>query len=192
MKPRIATAVMLFIASYSPLFFVLTMKDYNFDLGQFANPSRSIGILVLSLLSIIVSVILLRIIPKGSYIVKILSVENRSGDFLNYSIPYLLSFLGNDLSDIHDTLALVVFLSIMLIVSLKTHAIFINPLLVIAGYSLFDIEYEYDENQRTVLVLSKMVPKVGAHYHLAQLTSGLDIIRGDENEIIGQTEETES
>ena len=98
--------------------------------------------------------------------VKILSVNNRSIDLINYTIPYILSFFSFDLSRWDDIISLSVFLLIMLVLTITSKSIFLNPILAFAGYGLYDIEYELNKKTFSVIAISKFELKTGERFFL--------------------------
>jgi|SRR5690625_77434 len=171
MKPKLLTAILLFISAYSPLFLILAVKDFDFyESCRFAHPI-GVGILLgLSVLSVILLFITVKRIKRGSMIVTVKAVRNRSIDLINYTIPYIVSFFGFNLSKIEDVLALTIFLSLLLLMTLKSKSVFMNPILLIAGYNLYDLDYEYDGKVHSTIVISKFDVKTNERYYIRSLT----------------------
>ena len=101
--------------------------------------------------------------------VKILSVNNRSIDLINYTIPYILSFFSFDLSRWDDIISLSIFLLIMLVLTITSKSIFLNPILAFAGYGLYDIEYEFNKKTFSVIAISKFELKTGERFFIRNL-----------------------
>ena len=140
MQPRFLTSVLLFVSGYSPLFLILAIQDFSFhDTMRFANPKAVLFLFLLIIVSVGLLWFTVSKIGRGSMSVKVKSIKNRSSDLVNYTIPYILSFFGFDLSDIADIISLSIFLSIMLIITIQTKAIFLNPVLAMMGYGLYDL-----------------------------------------------------
>ena len=169
MKPRIITLILLFISSYSPLFLILAVKDFDFENNCWKHPFAVWIILGLSLLSIILLFIFLLCLKKGNMPVKIISVKNRSIDLINYTIPYILSFFNFDLSKWDDIISLSIFLIIMLVLTITSKSIFLNPVLAFAGYGMYDIEYEFENTKSTVIAISKHELRVGNRFFIRNL-----------------------
>jgi hypothetical protein len=133
-----------------------------------------IGIVFLSivLLFIIFSLI------KGGDIITITSVDNRSPDIINYTIPYLLAFINTDLSSLPDLISVCIFLFILMMLTITSKSIFINPVLAMAGYGLYDIHYMYNDNDMSKTVLSKSELLVTNRYCIKSLTPFLGLIGG--------------
>ena len=136
MKPRIFTAILLFISAYSPLFLILAVKDFDFKTThQLIHPLPiyiMLGIVVLSIILLFTTVAKI----KGGIVVTVKTVKNRSVDLINYTIPYMLSFFGIDLSKPEDVIAISIFLLILLLLTITSKSVFINPVLALVGYGL--------------------------------------------------------
>jgi hypothetical protein len=79
--------------------------------------------------------------------VEITSVSNRSGELMNYSIPYMISFFVMDLGKVKLLISFGFFMFIMYLLTLKTHNIFVNPILALLGYNLYDVKYKKNGNE---------------------------------------------
>ena len=178
MKPRIWTSILLFISAYSPLFLILAVKDFDFDeTYRLQHPLAVYIMLGLSTLSVIILFLILKLIKQGNMPVKIKSVRNRSVDLINYTIPYILSFFGFDLSKWEDVISLAIFMTIMLVLTITSRSLFLNPILAFAGYGLYDIDYEFNGETQTILVLSKIELRVGEQVYIKSLTRFLYLIK---------------
>lgn len=182
MKPKLLTAVLLFISAYSPLFLILAVKDFDFyENYRFFHPV-GVGILLsLSVLGIILLFMTVKKIKRGNMIVTVKAVRNRSIDLINYTIPYIVSFFGFNLSKVEDVLALIIFLFLLLVMTLKSKSVFMNPILLIAGYNLYDLDYEYDGRPYSIIVISKFDMKTKERYYIRRLTRFLYFITEKEN-----------
>ena len=171
MKPKILTAILLFISAYAPLFIILAVKDFDFSEALRFKHSipiyiilgftfGSIGLLFYSVSSI----------KKGNMPVKVKTVKSRSVDLINYTIPYIVSFFGFDLSKTEDVVSLTIFLLLMLLLTIKSKSVFMNPILLLAGYNLYDLEYEFDGKYNTTIVISKYEIRTGEIYFIRSLT----------------------
>lgn len=171
MKPKLLTSILLFISAYSPLFLILAIKDFDFhETYTFYHPTGISILLGLSFLSIILLFITVKSIKRGNKIVTVKTVQNRSIDLINYTIPYIVSFFSFNLSKIEDILSLVIFLLLLLLLTLKSKSVFMNPILLIAGYNLYDLNYEYDGKDHSTIVISKFEMKPNERFYIRSLT----------------------
>lgn len=178
MKPKIWTSILLFISAYSPLFLILAVKDFDFDYTcKLQHPLAIYTMLGLSLISIIILFLVIKCMPKGNMPVIIKRVSNRSVDLINYTIPYILSFFGFDLSKWEDVISLAIFLTIMLVLTITSRSLFLNPILAFAGYGLYDIDYEFGGKVESTTVLCKYDLKTGQKFYIKSLTRFLYLVK---------------
>ena len=182
MKPRLFTSILLFVSAYSPLFVILAVKDYDFDKTlQFKHPVAVFIILGLAALSIVLLFVTVSNIKRGNMPVTIKSVQNRSVDLINYSIPYILSFFGFDLSKWEDIISLGIFLHILLLLTINTKSVFLNPILALVGYGLYDIKYQFDGKENNTIVISKYELHEGDRFYIRSLTRFLYFVKEPAN-----------
>ena len=63
----------------------------------------------------------------------------------------------------------------MLFLTIKSKSVFLNPILLLAGYNLYDLDYEFDGKEDYRIVLSKHEPKKGERFYIRSLTRFLYI-----------------
>ena len=113
--------------------------------------------------------------------VKVKGIKSRSVDLINYTIPYIFSFFGFDLSKTADVVSLTIFLLLMLLMTIKSKSVFMNPILLLAGYSLYDLEYEFDGKTNFTIVISNHDMRIGEVYYIRSLTRFLYFATEKEN-----------
>jgi len=171
MKPRIITSVLLFISGYSPLFIIFAVKDFDFVGNKsFNHPIAIWTMLGITTLSIVLLFVTVRTMKRGNMSVEVVSVKNRSVDLINYTIPYMLSFFGIDLSKPEDIISICIFMLIMLLLTITSKSVFINPILAMANYNLYDLEYKFDGKIFSTVIISKEEVYVGERYYMRSLT----------------------
>lgn len=182
MKPRIFTSILLFISAYSPLFLILAVKDFDFQTTyQLKHPLAIYILLGLTLLSVILLFVTVSTIKRGNMCVEIVSVKNRSVDLINYTIPYMLSFFGIDLSKPEDVIAITIFMLIMLLLTITSKSVFLNPVLALVGYGLYDLEYKFDGKTCSTIVISKLEMHTGDRFYIRSLTRFLYFVTEEKN-----------
>lgn len=177
MKPKLVTAILLFISAYAPLFLILAVKDFDFDeLQWFKHPVAVLVLLAITVLSIVSLFVTMNKLDKGNMAVKVVSIKDRSSDLINYTIPYILSFFGFDLSKWGDVISLGIFLSIMMLLTIKSKAVFLNPMLAMRGYGLYDLEYSFGGSHKNIIILSNYDLKPGLVCHIRSLSRFLYVV----------------
>lgn len=185
MKPKLITAILLFISAYSPLFIILSVKDFDFHkTHRFQHPIQIIILICITFLSVALLFFSIKSIKKGNMPVKIISVKSRSVDLINYTIPYIVSFFGFDLSKTSDVISLILFLLLMLLMTIKSKSVFMNPILLLFGYNLYDIEFEFDCKRNSTIAMTKEDLKINNYYFVRSLTKFLYIITEKDNKEI--------
>ncbi len=144
MKLRLLSSILIFISAYSPLSIIFLIQDYDSKTHWFSSPWVVLSIFALAALSCLVIWASVHFMKVSTPPITIVSVSNRSGELINYSIPYMVSFFVLNLSDIKLLLSFAFFMVIMYWMTLKTHNIFINPILAIMGYNIYDVHYKRD------------------------------------------------
>ncbi|MGR5062008.1 hypothetical protein [Photobacterium sp. DNB22_13_2] len=176
-KTRLVSSIAIFISGYTPLFLIMIIKDiksffwYEKILDtpilfvskikfpywiNFSNKDVVFTLIGLSVVSLILLRYVLKNITKDPFDITINSAKCRSSEVVNYTIPYMISFVAFDLSKWQDIFSLVLFLSVLCLLSIRSQSVFINPILAAMGYGLYDCSYkEGDENKECVMLSTK-------------------------------------
>lgn len=148
--------VLLFIASYVPLYILLVIKNIlerctsggrfafsisKFKTAVFFDEINDYAIIVLLLLTV-VSVVYLKMLlkqPEGNHYYSIVDLEDQTGNvYFNYISIYLLSCLGLTLSSIVDVFVLLFLMLIVGYIYISNHMTYMNPLLQLLGYKVYE------------------------------------------------------
>lgn len=150
--PRLPFRILLFLSSYAPLFGLLAWR------------SRSCEPLWLSLAALSAAAItglLIVVLVAGTFrgpVLTVSRIQPRDAETLAYVATYLIPFLALDLTDSEDLISFVVFMSILGIISVTSHALFVNPVLSLLGYHTYDIT---DPDNQVYFVLTRSNPRPG-------------------------------
>lgn len=155
MKLRFLSSLLVFISAYSPLSIIFAIQDFDSKEKWFGHPLLVYWILGISAISCIVVLASVGFAKSSSTPIKILGVSNRSGELINYSIPYMISFFVMDMGDTKRMISFGFFMLLMYWITLKTHNIFVNPILACFGYNLYDVKYSKDGQEREDFFLIK-------------------------------------
>ena len=177
MKLRLLSSVLIFISAYSPLSVIFLIQDYDSKTKTLGHPAIVYSILGVSLLSCLLVWLAVRSVKSSSPPVEVVSVSNRSGELINYSIPYMISFFVMDLEDTSLLISFGFFMVVMYWLTLKTHNIFVNPILASLGYNLYDVKYSLDgrEHEDFFLIKGSRLRK-GEHCRLVELSEHLSLV----------------
>jgi hypothetical protein len=109
-------------------------------------------------------------------LVTLTKATNRSGDMFSYTIPYMLSFLNFRLDDPRMVLSLVVFMLMMFVLSYRTHSMFINPMLALLGYGLYDATFKDGKQERQGWLISRHALNIGSQCKMETITPSLYVV----------------
>lgn len=154
MKTRPLASAIFFLSSYAPLAAIIAVKDFDFAAGRLKHPYGVLVVVALAVLSAGVLYAAVRQIRAGVE-VTVRSVSNKSGELVNYTIPYMISFFAFDLGNWNEVVAFLAFLALMYVLTVRTQNIFINPLLAILGYSLYDVAFRDGDVDRQGALLAR-------------------------------------
>jgi len=157
MQFRLLTAIMVFLGSYLPLAVILFSQniDYKALVHGFCWPLKtgtcsipvndakySIGFLVITMICFGITVISLLII-RPTQDITVCEAEYVPTDLMNYTLPYVVSFMGVDYNETNKFVGFCVFLGWMFWLTHKSGQIFLNPLLIALGWRLYDVTYSF-------------------------------------------------
>jgi len=155
MKIRLLPAILVFVSAYSPLSVIFLIQDIDTAEKKLSHPVLIFTILGIAVLSCLLVTLMFRWVKSSNPPVEVLKVTNRSGELINYSIPYMITFFVMDLSDIKILLSFLFFMVIMFFLTLKTHNIFVNPILALLGYNIYSVQYRVDDRESEYFFLVK-------------------------------------
>ncbi len=144
--PSIPAKVVLFVSSFAPLLTVLVLLNsfgsliVNLALGAVA---------VTSVLSLRHFLTVARSLSPAP--IEIARVTRRDGDTMAYLMTYVVPFLGIATSSTRERAALGIVLLIVLLLYVQADLFYVNPLLALARYHVFEVEME----SKTLVLLSK-------------------------------------
>lgn len=184
MKLRLPVALIIFAGSYLPLSLILLAQDYNYTLLShelciplvnnscvlpFRNPSLSIGLFSLTFSCFIATLFFLSIVkPKTP--INVQSVQYVPTDLINYTLPYIVSFMSLDYQEVGKFVGFLIFLAWMFWVTYRSGQIVLNPILIAFGWRLYDITYSFpgkDTNRSSLALVSGHLGPGERHKQLA-------------------------
>ncbi len=135
--PNVFVRVMLFVSSYFPLALI-----YGIFLVK-AHPIWAAAVVLVGLLGVLILLIYFLGATQGKPASHetIANVQRHDGDIMSYIASYLIPFVTFPLGDWTQVAAIVIFLVVLLIVYVNSNMIYINPMLSILGYHLYEVEF---------------------------------------------------
>ena len=132
--PSVFTRFVLFLSSYSPLMVIFAIRD---PLGL--HYSRLVFI-VLTLFSLMLLWLFLRSSRKLSpHAVRVQTAQVREAETMSYIVTYLLPFLNISQKNWGDAISLLLVYLVVAVIYINSNLIYINPVLIVAGYRLFEV-----------------------------------------------------
>jgi len=155
---------MVFLASYLPLSAILLAQDFRFELiGKplcipsssgtscelpFSNGAFSITIFLVCLTCLGVSLTAIHSV-KAKRSIRIVSAKHSPAELINYSIPYVVSFMSIGYDDTGKFIGLIIFLAWMFWLSHMSGQIILNPVLIAFGWRFYEVTYRHVGNETT-------------------------------------------
>jgi hypothetical protein len=162
---RVYTQLILFISSYTFLFLIFLLRYYQTHLYES---------LIVVLILIFVNLFLLgywNIISNRSIrSLGVKSAVNKTSNTLNYLLPYVIAFLGLQLTHWQDLTSFVILMGIVFVVYVQSNLIYINPLLNALGYKFYEVELNTGD---IIIVISKKHLKADITIKTKRIEKGL-------------------
>jgi hypothetical protein len=145
--PTLRTEVILFMSSFSPMFVIFALLD-TFMHG-WINYVVWIGLAVLS--NVGLAVFFRYALGRNADAITVVQASKRDGDAIGYFATYILPFAALAVSNWQQRLAVALAFLVVGCLYVRAHLFYINPILALVGYQLFDIESE----TRSMIVISR-------------------------------------
>lgn len=173
MQFRILTAVVVFLGSYLPLSVILLAQDFDYDdlngslcwtfwkvscRVPLKHPMFAIAILIVCAICFFATLIVLSVVKPRQEIV-LLEARYIPTDLMNYTLPYVVSFMSIDYHDTSKFVGLLVFLAWMFWITYKSGQILLNPILIVFGWRLYELKYRYASDQSKQEFISRALSK---------------------------------
>lgn len=178
LKLRFWAYFFLFFSAYSPLMVVLVIRDIDFNKPMcFGSPLISFFLVVFAIISVVMTLKIVSSINSGLPVL-VTKVSNKSSDMFGYTVPYVISFMKVDLSDWRLLLGVLVLLSVLFVISYRSQAAFVNPVLAVSGYFLLDCAFKSSGKEFQGMVVTKLPVMPGDTVNLEILSQYLYVRTG--------------
>ncbi len=157
MQFRVLIALVIFLGSYLPLSLILLAQNYDFSLLNtpfciqfweatcslpFKNAFLAIGVFAVCMICFVVTVGCLSTVqPKHEVIIK--SSKHIPADLMNYTLPYIVSFMSIDYQEPGKFVGFLIFLGWMFWITYKSGQVILNPLLIVLNWRLYEVTYNF-------------------------------------------------
>lgn len=155
MQFRLVPAALIFLGSYLPLSLILLAQNYDYTrLGEaacwplsephcslpFKTPTFAFASVGVSAVCLAITLLTLaRATPKQEIVIK--EARYIPTELMNYTLPYVVSFMSIEYQDMTKFSGLAIFLFWMFWITYKSGQILFNPILIVFGWRLYDIGY---------------------------------------------------
>ncbi|MBN3804965.1 hypothetical protein GXB81_18185 [Paraburkholderia sp. Ac-20336] len=171
MQIKLIPAVLLFLGSYFPLALILAVQDVpnegwgrpickslqfwrSCDIPQVAHPTMAYLFIVVTAVSLVFFLWLLKHL-NGTTEMTIKESKSIPNDLINYAFPYIVSFMGVELGSLGKVVGFGLFMIWLFVITYRSGQILMNPLLLAAGWQLYEVQADIEGNRRTLRALSR-------------------------------------
>lgn len=145
--PTVAAEATLFMSSFAPLFLVFgLLESFGSGWPTFVCYVIATG----STLFLFVALRVWRLLATSR--LTIARARHRDADAIAYVATYVVPFAALGVETWQSRVALILFLALVGILYIRAHLFYVNPLLSVIGYRLFEVE---TLDGRVLLVISK-------------------------------------
>lgn len=163
----------LFVSAYSPLLVLFAI------LGSFGPTWTDLVLVGTAVISVLLSLahwrVSLRQLPTW---LETTHTRNRDIDVLSFFVTYVVPFAAAPLADTRSRIALLFFLGVVAALYVRAGTFHVHPLLLIAGYHLFEVETD-GGRFITILTRDSVLPQVGK-VRVVPLVTNVYVDRGTE------------
>lgn len=192
MQFHLIPGLLIFLGSYLPLAIILAIQDIPtiwwarplctvVDLKSWAcqfipfdNPTLSIAFLVITAGATLLAKISLQRISYP-FLIEVKRMKATPNEVINYTFPYVVSFMGITYDEPQKLIGFFVFLLWMFAITLKSGQILMNPLLLIFGWKLYEATIVINGVEKDVRVIKYGSLQPGQH--IAQTVQDFYILR---------------
>ena len=151
-----------------------SFKAGNCLFVPFENPILSLTFLSVATLATFLAKASLQKI-KYPFVVIVARLKTTPNEIINYTFPYVVSFMGIAYDDPQKLVGFSVFLAWMFAITLRSGQILMNPLLLIFGWKLYEATIVINNVEKDVRVLKRGTLDLGTH--MAQTVQDFYILR---------------
>lgn len=176
MQFRLIPAICVFLGSYFPLALILALQDVSpaswnnpvctslksCSLPTLSHPILSIVGVVITGACLLITFKLLTAL-RYKYPIEVIESKPVPSELISYSFPYIVSFMGVDYGSTGKIAGLLVFLAWLFLITYRAGQILMNPILLIFGWSLYEVKIRINGHERIVKLLSKVCPTPGRY-----------------------------
>ncbi|MEO8737428.1 MAG: hypothetical protein ABI380_12930, partial [Edaphobacter sp.] len=157
--PRLPIRILLCLSSYSPLLALIGLQALR------VNKQVGAWFIAASLISVIVLwVFFWANSSRQREPLTLKVVQQRDSDVMGYVVTYLVPFVNSSYRspdgsfDALSVIAISVLFLVILIIYVNANLIYINPILALLGYRIYEVELADSSDRKALLTRRTMVP----------------------------------
>lgn len=165
---------MLFFSSYVPLWASMMFDTFSMKFNIYGFPIPIFSILFAIMMFVSSYILYHSIEVKKSREPKYRTVSDyrRRDELLSsYLVAYIIPFVSLNYSNFSNWIILVIFLSVLASIQVRSDQLYINPLLAAMGYKIYEMEYENYET--SLVVVDKDVQVQQGPLKMTEISSGI-------------------
>jgi hypothetical protein len=152
----------IFLGSYLPLSVILLVQDVDYTLLRrsfcwqiwsensacvvpLAHPRLSLTIVGICFVSFCLSLLALSI-SQPKLPVDVTEAHYIPAELMNYTLPYIVAFMGIGYQETGKLVGLAIFLAWMFLITHKSGQVILNPVLAVLGWRLYEVKYVFPGN----------------------------------------------
>lgn len=182
MRIRLLASILIFLGSYLPLSVILLVQDFDYTSLRrsfcwqlwrensgcgwpLAHPRLSLAMVAVCLVSFCLSLLALSL-SQPKLPIDVTEAEYIPAELMNYTLPYIVAFMGIGYQETGKLVGLAIFLAWMFWITHKSGQIILNPVLAVLGWRLYEIKYVFpgDLKSNDGRALAKGIVKAGRRY----------------------------
>ena len=163
--------IILFFSSYSPLFLIIAILNIKLnDINSLKDifPQEKLWLVVIMfILFFLPNIILFMFIKRVKAFQPIKEKThiyiNKNSDVMNYIVTYLIPFLSFNFDKTNQILAFFILIIVLAIVYIHSSIFYINPILIVAGYKIYQINDKYTVITKLTIIPDKKLKLYRIH-----------------------------
>ena len=165
---------MLFLSSYSPLFVILALRQYDATVAAYG-PDAGVAILLVGLIVALSSILLMLSIFRnydrvhGRRIKLDGQIESVEKDALLYFVTYIIPFVGIARAGLTDLLSYLIVFFVIYFVCVRTGLVYLNPVLSLCRFRIYKIATA----DRNVVLITRKAHRGGVNAEMIEMADGV-------------------
>lgn len=135
----------LFLSAYAPLWISISIDTYDVKtaVSGYMVPIVSILFVMVAVVSSLVLYLAMGVRESKEPVYRVVQSYQRRDELMSsYLVAYIIPFIGLNYNSIHSWAILFIFLSVLASIQIRSDQLYINPLLSVLGYKIYEMDCE--------------------------------------------------